>query len=483
MGQIMRKLKCLSNFRAGYTFLAAMILGFAFLFTVGGVPSMSNADDVYLELITTGSDNWTQSGSIETFNFTINNTNASLSITQVNISMPLGAGGNADFAVDMSTDDTSDALWGCYNITIDGAGNITLIECNTSSAYLTDGSVISIWFDADAASTSAEDVYQWNVTVLNETNGYVVSQNISGGIDGLAPRISDMGVNVTYVDTDDNIMIWANVTDATFRNASVQAVNASNVTEPCGPDSEIVCESLGGFSRNCTVSGPWGGFEGNYSFNVTSYDNASHSTEVTYPGWFFADLTAPTVTLNYPANGGWDADGDVEFNFTPYDTSLSLANCSVWVGNATGGNWQFNETNGTTLTNNQENNITVYGFSTDADQQVQYIWNVRCWDQVANSSFASQNFTVNVGNRSNIIVESVTFDGPGGKSPYAGKNVTVNVTLLNNGTANVENTTTIRVYFDDDSSPSVDELEKNDTVIVQNTSLTSGSSYSGIPRY
>ncbi len=481
MGHSMGKSKCLSNLKPGHAFSAALLIGLVFLLTASGLPSTADYDGIYLELVTTGSDNWTQSGSNEEINFSINNTNASLSINQVNISMPLLADGNASFAVYMGTVFINSS-WDCYSITSDGLGNVTLIECNTSSAYLTEGSDIAIGFCADASSTSTEDLYQWNITMLNETNSYVVSQNISSGVDGLAPRISDFGVNGTYFTTGDTIKIWANVTDASLNETGVGVtiLNASNTSEvlpgPAPPDMD--CSHLNAYSWNCTLSLPiYPGPEtdANVTFNVTPEDKVGYSSESTYTGWFFIDVTAPAVTLNYPVNGGWYADGDVEFNFTPYDSSLSLVNCSVWVANSTGGEWALNDTKNAPV-NNQMNNITVYGFSTDSDQQVQYIWNVRCWDQVANSSFASQNFTVNVGNRSNIIVESVTFDET--EAPYENKFVTVNVTLKNNGTANVMNTTNIRVYFDDDDNPQDDPLYSNSTVQVQNTSLPYGGTHS-----
>jgi len=128
----MSKFKCNTNLKLGSVFITILILGLVFMFPAGGLPSTSNSNGVYLELVTTGDDNWTVSSGSETFNFTVNNTNASLSINQVNMTVPTS--GNAVFAVNLSTINTSNSSWACYNITNDAVGNVTLIECNTTTA-------------------------------------------------------------------------------------------------------------------------------------------------------------------------------------------------------------------------------------------------------------------------------------------------------------------------------------------------------------
>ncbi len=463
-----------SSTHAGYAFLFTIIFSIIMLLPASGVTSTADYDDVYMELSTTGSDNWTQSGGNEVINLMINNTNSSLSIIEINISVPLAADANATFSVDMSTNQTSNSSWGCYNMSSDGTANVTLVKCNTSTANITSGGTINIWFNATSSTSAGEDVHQWNVTVRNETNGYTVSQNISSGIDGLAPRFSAFDDNSTY--TTGTILAWVSLIDASLDNstAAITMVNASNASQSMGSTSEN-CTLVSASTWNCTTS--WTpSYDGNYTFNASSYDTTGNFNESTSTSWFFYDIMAPTVTLNNPVNNGWDDDGDVEFNFTPHDTSGSLENCSVWVANSTGYNWTLSSTESSPV-NNQMNNITVYGFSTDNDQQVAYIWNVRCWDTVSNSSFATQNFTVNVGDRSNIIVESVIFNKT--ISPYVGMNISVNVTVKNNGTADVvTNNTYIRVYFDDDSSPASGPIAMNTSVTVLNTSLAQGQAAS-----
>ncbi|UCD03104.1 MAG: hypothetical protein JSV63_00505 [Candidatus Aenigmatarchaeota archaeon] len=460
------------TFRKECAVITAIVIGLSFILPAMALPSMVSYDNINIMLVTEDNENWTTSGGTEYFNFTLSNTNATLEINQINISMPI-SGVNAVFDVDNTTIATNRGDWNCYNRTSDGVGNITLIECNTLTGNLTNATGIYINFSATASSISTENIYNWNVTVLNVSNGYTVSQNITSGIDGQAPRFSVFGRNATYFSND--IKMWVKVNDRSLVSSKtvMTIVNASNVAESIYGLTEN-CSQISAIEWNCTAV--WSpSTDGNYTFNISANDSVGYSNMTTFSEWFFYDAIAPTVTLNYPANNSWDADGDVEFNFTPYDTSGSFAYCSVWVGNSTGGDWQLNDTDSNAV-NNQMNNITVYGFSTDSDQQVQYIWNVRCWDSVANSSFATQNFTVNVGNRSNILVSSVTFDET--EAPYAYAMVTVNVTLQNNGTANVENNTAVTVYFDDDSDPAASPLTSNSSVVVQNTSLPNGSYYS-----
>jgi hypothetical protein len=492
MGPLMGRLKRLNNFRTCCTFSAALVIGLAFLLSVSATYSTQNEDGVYLELTTYSSwDNWTVSEGNDIFNFFVNNTNITLSLNEINVSVPVDGTGNALFIVDVSTlritnTTWNDLPWNCTNATVDGLDNTTVVRCNTTSAdALTNGSKLVVSFNATAPVTAGEDVYQWNVTVLNETNSYVVSQNISSGVDGQAPRISHFGANGTYFASLDNIKVWVNVTDASLNHTGVclSIVNASNLSQtpgPPGPPITMNCDTyLGNYSWNCSFNIPISDdpppIDVNATFNVSASDTVSHSNEGSFfPKWFFIDVTAPSVTLNYPVNGSWDDDGDVEFNFTPYDSSLSLANCSVWVANSTGGEWSLNDTNDAPV-NNQMNNITVYGFSTDSDQQVQYIWNVRCWDQVANSSFASQNFTLNVGNRSNIIVESISFDDS--EAPYVGMNIIANVTIANDGTANVTNSTSIHICFGKSSKPCSDNNILKNTTAVPAAELTYSDSH------
>ncbi len=260
------------------------------------MPSTADINSVFLELLTTGDDNWTESAGFEEFNFTIHNTNSSLELSEINISVPLAGDGNGSFAVNISTITFTDGMWNCTNASTDGLGNTSVIRCNTSSGNeITDGSTISILFCSTASSTSGEDAHQWTVGLGNAT-AVSYSLNLSSGTDGMPPRLSGLAANDTYFNGD--ILIWATVTDATLDNSTVDIsiVNAGNSSQVLANPSGESCLPTTGYSQNCSVS--WSpSSQGNYSFNVSVDDKYGASNSSTYSGWFLYDSTNPTIQM------------------------------------------------------------------------------------------------------------------------------------------------------------------------------------------
>ena len=112
------------------------------------------------------------------------------------------------------------------------------------------------------------------------------------------------------------------------------------------------------------------------------------ATEPTYSiGAEEESNTAPTVTLNSPADDSTNASKTVSFRFTPIDET-GFTSCALWTNETS---WSEKESNTSSITNNSINTITET-FTTDGT----YIWNVKCIDSGSLSAFASSNWTINI---------------------------------------------------------------------------------------
>ncbi|MBN1896949.1 MAG: hypothetical protein JW789_04485 [Candidatus Aenigmarchaeota archaeon] len=356
-------LKCIIE-KSGLIALLAVFIIAAFIIPSDAAISTDTYSDVEVNLSTAGNDNWTESGSYEYFSFNLTNSNATLEINEINITVP-SSGGYSLFTVNMSTKGTDNSSWTCYSQQNDSAGNVSVLTCNTSTDNITNGDTLGIFFFATAAMTSSEDVHYWTVEAFNLTPA-TVTLNLSSGIDG----------------------------------------------------------------------------------------------------------AGPAVTLSTPGTNTWNAAGDVEFDFSANDSN-AMDNCTVWLDNGTA--WVSTNGSVDSPVDNTVYNITINGTSDGS-----YIWNVECSDTFGNSAFSAANRTINVGNRSNIIVSSIIQHGS--VAPYDYYNITVNVTLTNNGTANVSKTTTLTVYFDDDNAPLSSPL-KVSTYTIYSYQLNYSGSYTVQPQF
>lgn len=95
--------------------------------------------------------------------------------------------------------------------------------------------------------------------------------------------------------------------------------------------------------------------------------------------------TAPSLTLNAPANASTATIAVNQFNFTPTAGTNALSNCTLYT-NATG-SFAVNGST-TTLTSGTNTNITI-GLPNNA-----YTWNVQCTDATGFSAFATGNRTI-----------------------------------------------------------------------------------------
>lgn len=101
------------------------------------------------------------------------------------------------------------------------------------------------------------------------------------------------------------------------------------------------------------------------------------------------NYTKPIITLNTPTNGASQAIGLVQFNCSIQDSALSkydLVNVSLWI-NSTG--WHLNQTKNITGTSNS----TIFNLTLPEGE---YIWNCEAYNNISESDFAVNNFTLTV---------------------------------------------------------------------------------------
>ena len=126
-----------------------------------------------------------------------------------------------------------------------------------------------------------------------------------------------------------------------------------------------------------------------FQYNVSlEMDNASYSSEVYNVTVFYSptDITAPTVTLNTPADNFFNdtaSPASVLFNCSATDNS-ALANISLYITNLTNQSFALNQTANISGTSNS----TVWTLSLGNGN---YTWNCLAYDSSGNSDWGDAN--------------------------------------------------------------------------------------------
>ncbi len=112
--------------------------------------------------------------------------------------------------------------------------------------------------------------------------------------------------------------------------------------------------------------------DGLHYWNVTCWDNANN-TNISLTRNFTIQA-APSVSLVSPINGHWNNTGDTNFIYYVTDNN-GIANCSLIINN------EFNQTNQTRITNNDNNTISLNNMPEGT-----YNWSVNCTDLDGNTA-------------------------------------------------------------------------------------------------
>lgn len=112
----------------------------------------------------------------------------------------------------------------------------------------------------------------------------------------------------------------------------------------------------------------------------------------------------PIITLNTPENDTAENTLEIPFTFTPLFNASKPegGNCSLYTNST--GIWRLNKTNTSIIVNNTQNiiNLTL--------TEGNYLWNVQCFDNNSNSSFAFNNFTLTIDTTSPVVVTNFVND-------------------------------------------------------------------------
>ncbi|MBN2330998.1 MAG: hypothetical protein JXC85_04220 [Candidatus Aenigmarchaeota archaeon] len=286
----------------------------------GSVPSTNDYYDVFIELLTSGDDNWTKSLGYEAFNFSINNTNASLELSEINISVP-SSGGNALFSVNVSTIAYSDGMWNCTNASSDGNGNADLIRCNASSGNeLVNGSEISILFYSTAPSTSVQENCEWRVWLGNATN-VAFSIGIYSGVDGVLPTIQYEAATTSAGNYSADYL-YANVSanDTLLDTITIFLYNSTALVNKTMSVSSPFFQNFTGLPNDF------------YYLNATANDSVGNEAPAA-TRTMVLDTAQPSITIHSPDNMTYDSGTSLPVQYSAGD-NIGLLSCKYSIDSA-----------------------------------------------------------------------------------------------------------------------------------------------------
>jgi len=257
---------------------------------------------------------------------------------------------------------------------------------------LSDDQIVSIYSSSLDIIVSAETTIgdNWTCSVIpfdntsvgsiwNSTSNITVQENppVVNLVSPFNNFIDNGGisVNITFVAnaTDDlglmNCSLWTNTSGSWEKNLTNTVSGLSNETS-------FLLENIS---------------EGSYVWNVNCMDNNSNRVFAISNRSFSVDAqidTIPYVVLTNPsANYENDATQFVHLNFSANVTEdKNLTNCSLWTNST--GVWQINETKVVSGTS------ASLVFEKINLNQISFIWNIACYDNASQESFAFDNRSV-----------------------------------------------------------------------------------------
>ncbi len=265
---------------------------------------------------------------------------------------------NATIFYNVTVSDTESKM----NLTIniyDHSWNLmdNLFESNITGSK-TDA-VAKQYFNGASLTSWADGLYYINASVVDYAgNSNRISRNFT--IDTHAPTITLNFPNGSRTTSSATKFNWSvsdalsSIMNCTFRTAS-------------HTENYLVNNGSSQVSSSVTY-----GSDGTYTWNVSCFDVAGN-TQNSATNILVYDTTAPTVTLNAPANNSNLSSPNVLFNITAIDNLDSSMSCNLTLDGAFGGN-EDSVLNGTS-------HPWVYGGMT----QGAHNWSVNCTDDAGNT--------------------------------------------------------------------------------------------------
>ena len=292
-------------------------------------------------------------------------------------------------------------------------------------------------------------------------------------------------INITITNTDSSLsIVKANMTLSGFtfvsgtNSTTMSTANFSNSSSTSlgwgnGTDTPLIASGGGVQNFMFSVNAPLATGSYNITVTVTYLNDAQNSTDITYsvvdnPVYqiTFANLSSKTQSMNIIQNLSYiiriTNDGTLRktYNLTVVNCSDvsqagvgTLNTSSVALAAAAYADIMLNVSNSTSGL--YSSCIMAKHYNGTAD--------------TSNVTSVQNSVILNSGFYPDINAASIYWTSSGGNSPYAGGNITMNVTLNNTGDFNFAGSIAVYLLWDG--------LVVNSTVTVPNTSLGSGASY------
>jgi 5-hydroxyisourate hydrolase-like protein (transthyretin family) len=235
---------------------------------------------------------------------------------------------------------------------IDSSGNLVKDVSETCTESSTYADCSATWNGIEGGSNAGDGDYRFKIYSEDKAdNTNTLTHPNEFTVDNTKPDISGLEVNDSYIDAEATVGFDSEVSDRTFNSSKtdITLVKASDgsyvkdVAESCSATEPSVCEA----SWN-----PDSVAEGNYTFKVSSTDNAGNS-ETVYSSseWVRYDDTAPTVdnvrindsivqtgmAIRVNATTPGDTNSTLDYVNVDGYVDLSYQGSNLWEGVTTGG--------------------------------------------------------------------------------------------------------------------------------------------------
>jgi hypothetical protein len=225
----------------------------------------------------------------------------------------------------------------------------------------------------------------WNI---NKPNNYSTNLNIS--------KVHQLWISDAI--TPNLTLIFPKNLDSYSYNESIN-LNYSVADTPLGINScwyfisnssgLVIPSTIIANCLNTTFSLPRDGI---YWLNFSTNDSAGNINLTSIK--FGVSIYGPGVTLLSPIDNQWLSEANVTFNATAIDSD-GVNFCELW--GSWGSGWHKNETISL-------GNVTEASVSTSKNlSEGTYVWNFNCTDKIGYSSWAAENFTLDVDHSAPII--------------------------------------------------------------------------------
>lgn len=245
-------------------------------------------------------------------------------------------------------------------IALNGWTSSGAIEWFTTTNAISNWGVQNYGFTAKANNVASDTTYNWAVvTTDNNYDQSVFTYQVTVLNDNTPPVMSNITpVNGTFNKGSNSELFSMDSVDPETGVANSNVYKSVNCT---GNYTQTSLSSSGSnWFANLDLSADPEGVQDCYYFDSTNNGGATGATPVYF---IIPDRTAPTVSLNNPANGSLINSSNVTFDFTATDNLATSLSCALTV-----------DSNQTQLTTYGQ---TLYNLAL-ADGQ--HTWNVACTD-------------------------------------------------------------------------------------------------------